>query len=54
MWGVVGILIGIPLAAIIDFIYHDYILVQLQRAKKRRAGKAESSATAPAEEEKKA
>ncbi len=31
MWGVAGILLSIPLAAILDFIYHDYILTRLQR-----------------------
>ena len=31
MWGVAGILLSIPLAAILDFIYHDYILARLQR-----------------------
>ncbi|MEE1115079.1 MAG: AI-2E family transporter [Eubacterium sp.] len=40
MFGVVGILLAIPFAAIIDYIYKNYILVKLREAKekKQRAG----------------
>lgn len=47
MWGVVGILIGIPLAAIIDFIYHDYILVQLEKRRKRKDAQKEEVPAEP-------
>jgi len=35
MFGVVGILFAIPLAAILDFIYRDYFLVALEKRKAR-------------------
>lgn len=42
MWGVAGILLAIPLAAILDFIYHDYMLPKLEahrdKVRARRAG----------------
>jgi len=36
MFGVIGILLGIPFAAISDYIYHDYILTGLEEHKRRR------------------
>ncbi|MBP5652482.1 MAG: AI-2E family transporter, partial [Lachnospiraceae bacterium] len=48
MFGVPGILLSIPFAAILDFVYKDYILVKLRenREKKDReaAGEADGSA----------
>ncbi len=35
MWGVIGILLAIPFAAIIDFVYQDVILIWLERRKKK-------------------
>lgn len=35
MWGVAGILLAIPIAAITDYIYHDYILKKLEEHKKK-------------------
>lgn len=43
MWGVIGILVAIPFAAIIDFIYQDVILLRLERRKKKTAA-AEAAA----------
>ena len=43
MWGVVGILLAIPFAAIIDFIYQEVILPRLERRKKKTAA-AEAAA----------
>ena len=40
MFGVVGILLAIPVAAILDFIYKDYILASLE--KKRGIGHEEN------------
>lgn len=41
MWGVVGILLAIPIAAITDFIWHDYLMRKLEeRQQRRRAAKA--------------
>jgi predicted PurR-regulated permease PerM len=37
LWGVIGILLAIPFAAIIDFIYQDVILFRLERRKKKAA-----------------
>ncbi|MCR5785920.1 MAG: AI-2E family transporter [Eubacterium sp.] len=39
MFGVIGILLAIPLAAIIDYIYKDYIWVELAKRKKERGEK---------------
>ncbi len=36
MFGVVGILIAIPIAAIVDFIYNDYILSKLRKRQEKR------------------
>ena len=36
MFGVIGILLGIPFAAISDYIYHDYILTGLEEHKRRK------------------
>lgn len=44
MWGVAGILLAIPIAAITDFIYHDYIVQKLESRKKKRAAAAGDSA----------
>ncbi len=35
MWGIIGILLAIPFAAIIDFLYQDVILVRLERRKRK-------------------
>ncbi len=35
MWGVIGILLAIPFAAIIDFVYQDVILVRLERRRNK-------------------
>ena len=43
LWGVAGILLAIPIAAIIDFIYQEVILVRLER-RKRKAAAAEAAA----------
>ena len=43
MWGVIGILLAIPFAAIIDFLYQDVILIRLERRKKKIAA-AEAAA----------
>ena len=39
MFGIVGILLAIPLAAIIDFIYKDFIWVKLAERKRNRGEK---------------
>lgn len=36
MFGVIGILMAIPLAAILDFLYHDYFLTKLEQRKLRK------------------
>ena len=43
LWGVRGMLLAIPFAAIIDFIYQEVILVRLERRKKKAAA-AEAAA----------
>ncbi len=43
MFGVLGILIAIPFAAIVDFIYQDYICVKLQERKDTRQKKSLSA-----------
>lgn len=40
MFGVIGILLGIPLASILDFIYHDYLLPKMEEWKEQRKKKA--------------
>ena len=35
LWGVPGILLAIPFAAIIDFIYQEIILIRLESRKKQ-------------------
>jgi predicted PurR-regulated permease PerM len=35
MWGIVGILLAIPLAAIIDFVCRDAIMPQLEERRRR-------------------
>ena len=47
MWGVIGILLAIPIAAILDFIFRDGILVWLEnrRSRKNAAAAAARSAT---------
>ena len=41
MFGVVGILLAIPLAAILDFVYKDYILASLENRRQNKDGKAD-------------
>lgn len=48
MWGVIGILLAIPFAAIIDFVYQDVILVRLERRRKKIIA-AEAAANRPPE-----
>ena len=48
MWGVVGILLAIPFAAILDFIYQDVILFRLEQRKKKAAA-AEAAAKGSSE-----
>ena len=36
MWGVPGILLAIPIAAITDYIYHDYLLKKLAEYRKAK------------------
>ncbi|HCI73840.1 MAG TPA: AI-2E family transporter [Lachnospiraceae bacterium] len=52
LWGVIGILLAIPFAAIIDFIYQDVILIRLERRKKKiaadEAAAKESAKVSPA------
>ena len=43
MWGVAGILLAIPFAAIIDFVYQEVILVRLE-SRKKKAAAAEAAA----------
>jgi hypothetical protein len=43
MWGIIGILLAIPIAAIIDFLYQEVILFRLERRKKKTAA-AEAAA----------
>ena len=45
IWGVVGILLAIPLAAILDFSYKEEILPVLERHRKKRDELARSKAT---------
>ena len=47
MFGVIGILLAIPFAAILDFLYKDYILVKLRE---RREKKDREAAPKPDEE----
>lgn len=49
MWGVTGMLLAIPFAAIIDFIYQDVILIRLER-RKRKTAAAEAAAKSATEE----
>lgn len=43
MWGVVGILLAIPIAAITDFIWHDYLMRKLEERRQKRTAKAEAA-----------
>lgn len=43
IFGVGGVLLAIPFAAIIDFIYKEFILVKLDERKKRRQAAAEAA-----------
>ena len=36
MFGVIGILMAIPLAAILDYLYHDYVLTKLRKRKEQQ------------------
>ncbi len=38
MFGVTGIILAIPFAAILDFVYKDYILVRLQENRRKKDG----------------
>ena len=49
MFGILGVLLSIPLAAITDFIYHDYILSRMERKRGISDGESE---TAEAESQK--
>lgn len=40
MFGVIGILLAIPFAAILDFVYKDYVLASLERKRSRKDGGA--------------
>ena len=42
LFGVIGILLSIPFAAIFVFVYDEYILVKLQEHKDRRSKKIET------------
>lgn len=42
MFGVWGILLAIPFAAIFDFVYHETIMTRLEKRKKRKAEAAEA------------
>ena len=42
MFGIMGVLLSIPLAAITDFVYHDYILLRLERRKGISDGNSET------------
>lgn len=47
MFGVPGVLLGIPFAAISDYIYHEFILVKLDERKKRREAAVPVRAAGP-------
>lgn len=49
MFGVVGILLAIPAAAILNYIYHDYVLVRLKEARRQRS-RAGAQTTGAAED----
>ncbi len=42
MFGILGVLLSIPIAAIVDFSYHDYILTRLERKRGILDGEAET------------
>ena len=42
-----GVLLGIPFAAISDYIYHEFILVKLDERKKRREAAVPVRAAGP-------
>ena len=42
MFGILGVLLSIPLAAIVDFSYHDYILARLERKRGISDGEEET------------
>lgn len=42
MFGVIGILVAIPVAAILNFIYHDYLIPWLKKRHQRRQEKEKS------------
>ena len=42
MFGILGVLLSIPLAAIVDFSYHDYILSRMERKRGIADGNAET------------
>jgi len=51
IFGMVGILLAIPCAAILDFLYKDYLLVALEENRKKKDG-ADASETDAEENEK--
>jgi predicted PurR-regulated permease PerM len=51
MFGIVGILVAIPMAAIFDFLYRDEILPRLE-ARRNRIDAAEAAARAATGKEK--
>ena len=51
MFGIIGILLAIPVVAILDMIYNDYIIIRLEAKKKEREeGPKELQTDPPAEE----
>ena len=42
MFGILGVLLSIPLAAIVDFSYHDYILARMERKRGIKDGDEET------------
>jgi len=45
MFGILGVIFSIPLAAIVDFTYEDYILPRMERKKGVKDGEAETPAS---------
>ena len=43
MFGIMGVLLSIPFAAIADFVYHDYILLRLEKKKGITDGTSETA-----------
>ncbi len=47
LMGVWGVLLGIPIAAILDYIYHDYVLVRLEKRREERENAARAAVGEP-------